>query len=129
MADKTYTIDDVTHGIKSHAEYAQVKGTFELSLNINPLTKTLEQVEFKCSEEHFNNFIDDIVKELNVLSEMKTDMAPKEWAPFPGIRKEEMINRYIETPEVYKEMIQENPHIVIITKTSDEGQVFSWKFP
>lgn len=129
MSEKTYTIEDLTQSIKSHAHYAQVQGTFELSLNVNPIEKKLDQVEFKCSEEHFNHFIDDIIKELNVLSEMKADIAPVEWTPFPGIRKEDMINRYIETPAVYKEMIQENPHIVIIRKTSDEGQALSWNFP
>lgn len=124
MTKNTYSKNEVEKMILSHPLFGEVKGTYLLFQNTN-FSDTKEQ-NFSCTEREFQNFVTEILRSVLALSSVPASLAPHEWAPLPGFAKEEIRNRFQEAANIYKEILQEDPHIVVIKKTQDKGRSVSW---
>lgn len=123
MENKKFTLDDIRSHLHEHPNYEKISGTYVLSMG--SLTK--DEVQFHVTDHAFQIFIEQIIHAIVELSSVKASTAPIEWAAAPGKDREAILRRYQETPEVYAELLRENPNIVLIHKTSDEGKEVSWE--
>jgi hypothetical protein len=125
MTENHYSRKDVEKMILSHPLYCDVVGSYVLSQNTTFATSSSKK--FICSEDEFQNFVAEILKSILLLKSVKAHAAPQEWAPLPGVEKAEVLRRFQEATNLYKELLQEDPHIVAITKVSDKGRSVTWK--
>ncbi len=127
MEKKTFTIQDIEDHLKQHPDFEKVSGTYILSMNPLHLSVSKDGIEFQITDSDFEIFIQQIIEAILELSPVKAASAPKEWAPIPGIDREAVLKRYQETPEIYLELIRDDPNIILIHKINDEGKDISWE--
>ena len=120
MEPNEFSLSDLETRLKNHPRFSQVKGTYTLSLNEN-------KKSFTCSKEDLDLCITNILEALILLSSVKAQNAPLEWAPIPARDKEFFINKFQSEPHLYLEFLHSDPSLIRIKKNSDEGHAIFWK--
>lgn len=126
MQKKIYTVQDIESAIRKHEDFEKISGIYLLSINPLSLAVTDQGIELNCTESDFEIFIQQILHRMLELSPVTSNTAPQEWASLPGINREDILRRLQETPEVYRELLLDDPNIVLIEKVGDEGPEISW---
>ncbi|MBN1915299.1 MAG: hypothetical protein JW769_05370 [Parachlamydiales bacterium] len=121
MGKKAYSFEELIQELKASSLFSSISGTFELSCNKTAYKKDTP-LSFPASEEELHVFIQDVYESLAALSKVLAQTAPREWAPLPGHHKEDLINRFLERPDLYLEFLDTDPHIVLIRKINDQGK-------
>lgn len=127
MEKRNYTIAELEIKLKEHPLFNKLSGNFILMMNSIDLQNKLPS--FNCDQEELSLFLDQIMEATVALSRIPASEAPKEWAPLPGISKKAILERYLEHPSLYLELLRDDPNIVIIKKISDMGTSIIWKIP
>ncbi len=120
MENNEFSLLNIENRLKNRPRFSQVKGTYTLFLNI-------PSKSFACSEEDLESCITNILEALVVLSSVKAQNAPLEWAPLPNKDKEFFMNKFQSEPHLYLEFLHSDPSLIRIKKNSDDGRSIFWK--
>jgi len=123
MNKQVFSKEDVEKALSSHQKYDHVQGCYLLSCNTSSFD---HEEKFFCTENQFQNFINEIIDSTLSLSFVPAKKSLKEWAALPGEDREKLIRTAQEGAHVYKDFLQDQKDIVVITKVKDDGRSITW---
>ena len=128
MSKTNYNTKDVEDKIKEHPNYHKISGSYILSRNSIALGPK-KTVEFKCSKEEFERFINEIIETILSIESIPAETNIKEWVALPGVSKIKISENLTQNPSFYAEFLKNDPQILVIKKISNYKGTITWKMP
>lgn len=127
MKKPVFTSKDIIEKIALHPDFTQVHGTYLLFTNSVPLLPVSEGVHFFCTQEDFDDFLNDLSQLLITLSSVSANDVPVGWVPFPGTSRGKVLSHYKDSKERDLDLISSDPNIVLVKKISDSDTRLLWE--
>lgn len=122
MEKRNFSNKEIEELIYNHPGFEKIKGTYVFSTNTSS-----NSYLFHSTQQDILIFIENIIEALMILSPVIATNAPLEWAPLPGVNKDDILKKFQAEPHLYLEFLQSDVSLLVIKKISDEGKIIYWE--